>query len=397
MSLDKNPLITLALNEEQKPRRRAPFHPQLPVPLRARHYGTVPEESFQRTLYLEQKRTERSGKPFILMLLDGEKVFQTSRRQRVLQKILSSLVTSIRETDVIGWFKENFTVGVVFTEVGVTLAPTVPQAILSRVVTVLRRHLSSEEIDCIDITLHVFPDEWDEKKSGPPARLDLYPDLPEEKKARRVDLALKRCFDIVGSMLGLIILAPLFALIAVLIKLTSEGPVFFRQVRVGRYGREFTLLKFRTMEDSSKSTLHEDYVRRFISGKACLGENELAQAPVYKLVDDPRVIRVGKFLRRSSLDELPQLFNVLRGEMSLVGPRPPIPYECDVYKSWHRRRVLEAKPGITGLWQVDGRSQTTFDEMVRLDLRYARSWSLWLDLKILLKTPGAVLSGHGAY
>ena len=118
---------------------------------------------------------------------------------------------------------------------------------------------------------------------------------------------------------------------------------------------------------------------------------------VFKIVNDPRVTPLGHFLRRSSLDEFPQFWNVLRGEMSLVGPRPPLPYEVARYKRWHRRRVLEAKPGITGLWQVTGRSRTTFDEMVRLDLRYARSYSLWTDLKILLATPRAVCSGKGAH
>jgi lipopolysaccharide/colanic/teichoic acid biosynthesis glycosyltransferase len=166
---------------------------------------------------------------------------------------------------------------------------------------------------------------------------------------------------------------------------------------VGQYGKKFTFLKFRTMHAHNNSSIHEDYVRRFISGKVNSRISDRGQPPVYKLVHDPRVTRLGRFLRKTSLDELPQFINVLKGEMSLVGPRPPIPYECDVYDLWHRRRVLEAKPGITGLWQVNGRSKTTFDEMVRLDLRYARSWSLWLDLKILLKTPQAVLFGEGAF
>jgi lipopolysaccharide/colanic/teichoic acid biosynthesis glycosyltransferase len=203
--------------------------------------------------------------------------------------------------------------------------------------------------------------------------------------------------DVTGSLIGLILLSPLLALIAALIKLTSSGPVFFRQTRVGQCGEEFTFLKFRTMYVSNSSSIHEDFVRRFISGKAISNKGDRGDPSVYKLVNDPRVTRVGKFLRRTSLDELPQLLNVLKGEMSLVGPRPPIPYECDVYELWHRRRVLEAKPGITGLWQVSGRSRTSFDDMVRLDLRYARSWSLWLDIKILLKTPHVVLSGEGAY
>ncbi|MGD1102241.1 MAG: sugar transferase [Terriglobia bacterium] len=331
------------------------------------------------------------------MLLEGEKLFQPDRRQRALQSTLSSLSNSARETDVTGWFRENSVVGVIFTEVGSPDASTFPGAILERVVAALRQNLNSEEVDSIDITLHVFPDKWDEKKPGPPARLDLYPDLREQKGFRRVGLVLKRMFDVGGSLITLILLSPLLALIAALIKLTSKGPVFFRQTRVGQYGKNFTFLKFRTMYARNNSSIHEDYIRRFISGKAYLNEGEPGQSPVYKLVGDPRVTRVGRFLRRSSLDELPQLLNVLTGEMSLVGPRPPIPYECDVYELWHRRRVLEAKPGITGLWQVNGRSKTTFDDMVRLDLRYARSWSLWLDIKILLKTPQAVLFGEGAY
>jgi lipopolysaccharide/colanic/teichoic acid biosynthesis glycosyltransferase len=120
-------------------------------------------------------------------------------------------------------------------------------------------------------------------------------------------------------------------------------------------------------------------------------------AKVYKITDDPRVTRVGRFLRKTSLDELPQFWNVLKGEMSLVGPRPPIPYELESYRTWHKRRILEVKPGITGLWQIYGRSRTTFDEMVRLDLRYARTWNLFLDLKILVQTPRAMFSGEGAY
>jgi lipopolysaccharide/colanic/teichoic acid biosynthesis glycosyltransferase len=146
------------------------------------------------------------------------------------------------------------------------------------------------------------------------------------------------------------------------------------------------------MRISSESTIHEQYVRKLISGDRGVPDNG-----VFKIQNDPRVTRVGRFLRKASLDELPQFWNVLIGEMSLVGPRPPLPYEVEVYDIWHRRRVLEAKPGITGLWQVTGRSRTCFDDMVRLDLHYTQSSSLWVDLKILLQTPRAVLAGDGAY
>jgi lipopolysaccharide/colanic/teichoic acid biosynthesis glycosyltransferase len=147
------------------------------------------------------------------------------------------------------------------------------------------------------------------------------------------------------------------------------------------------------MHVNADPKIHQQYVENLIQSQPRAEAKQI----VYKIVDDPRVTRIGHFLRRSSLDELPQFWNVLKGEMSLVGPRPPLPYEVARYKRWHRRRVLEAKPGITGLWQVTGRSRTTFDEMVRLDLRYARTYSVWTDVKILLATPRAVLSGRGAY
>ena len=193
------------------------------------------------------------------------------------------------------------------------------------------------------------------------------------------------------------IAAPLFLAIAVAIKLTSKGPVFFRQQRIGHFGKPFVFVKFRSMYLNNDPKIHLDYIRQLISGKAEKQPSNGNGKGVYKLTADPRVTRVGAFLRKTSLDELPQLINVLRGEMSLVGPRPPIPYEVDTYQTWHRRRVLEAKPGITGLWQVSGRSRVGFDEMVRLDVRYAMQRSFWLDLKILLLTPRAVILGDGAY
>jgi len=150
------------------------------------------------------------------------------------------------------------------------------------------------------------------------------------------------------------------------------------------------------MYTNNDPKIHRDYVERFIAGKAKEARNQSGSV-VYKIMNDPRVTPAGRWLRKLSLDELPQFWNVLRGDMSLVGPRPPVAYEFRVYDIWHRRRVLEVKPGVTGLWQVSGRSRTSFDDMVRLDLRYSQSWSLWLDLKILAATPRAVFTGDGAY
>lgn len=158
-------------------------------------------------------------------------------------------------------------------------------------------------------------------------------------------------------------------------------------------GRPFRMIKFRSMYANAGHGIHQDYVKWFITAS---DRQKGANGQVYKLQGDPRITPVGRFLRRSSLDELPQFWNVLTGEMSLVGPRPPLPFEVEQYQPWHRRRVLDAMPGVTGLWQVKGRSRTTFDEMVRLDLRYARRPSIWNDIKILAATPRAVVTGKGA-
>jgi exopolysaccharide biosynthesis polyprenyl glycosylphosphotransferase len=196
-------------------------------------------------------------------------------------------------------------------------------------------------------------------------------------------LFVKRAIDMVGSAVALVILSPLFALLAVAIKLDSPGPVFFRQRRVGLNGREFTLVKFRSMITGAENQL-----------AALRQKNEMA-GPVFKMRDDPRVTRVGRLLRRASLDELPQLWNVFRGEMSLVGPRPPLPLEVQAYQRWQRRR-LSVKPGLTCVWQVSGRNEIDFDRWMELDLHYIDTWSLWTDFKIILKTIPVVLMGRGA-
>lgn len=198
------------------------------------------------------------------------------------------------------------------------------------------------------------------------------------------NLALKRAIDVVVSATILLFLSPLILLTAALIKLESPGPALFRQTRIGRNGNPFTLYKFRSMRPEAEEELSEVH-----------DLNE-AEGVFFKIRKDPRCTRVGKVLRRFSLDELPQMYNILRGEMSLVGPRPALPKEVERYKEWHRQR-LGVPPGLTGLWQVMGRSNLTFDEMVMLDLFYNENWSLWLDLKIMLMTIPTVLSGRGAY
>jgi lipopolysaccharide/colanic/teichoic acid biosynthesis glycosyltransferase len=202
--------------------------------------------------------------------------------------------------------------------------------------------------------------------------------------------------DILISVIALIVLSPLFIFISLAVKLTSKGSVLFKQQRVGQFGVVFTCIKFRSMEVVNDPGIHREYMERFISGDVHTGESRNIEKPFYKIRRDQRVTRVGAILRKSSLDELPQFLNVLKGEMSVVGPRPPIPYEVERYDIWHRRRVSVTKPGITGLWQVKGRSRVTFDDSVRLDLKYIDTRSMWLDIKIIFKTPWAILAGGGA-
>lgn len=203
----------------------------------------------------------------------------------------------------------------------------------------------------------------------------------------------KRLSDIIIAALTLTLLSPFWLVIALLIRFDSKGPVLYRQERVGMDGRIFVVYKFRTMRTDADSEIHREYQRKFIAGHAEANVGD-AKRPAYKLRNDPRITRVGRILRRLSLDEVPQLFNVLIGDMSIVGPRPPIPYEVEAYELRHRKR-LDIKPGLTGLWQVSGRNRLPFEEMVKLDLFYIENWSLLFDMKIILRTVLVMLRGDG--
>ncbi len=354
------------------------------------------EEAFVRMISLERKRSERSRKPFVLMLLDMNQPLGGGKSGKALEKILGALGAATRETDVTGWYKNNFIVGVMFTEIGDAERDRIVTAMIARVSETLRTHLTAEQFEQLSVSFHVFPEDWDHEATTRPSNPALYPDLSYRDEKRKVENVLKRAMDIGGSALALVALSPVFAGIAAAIKLTSKGPVFFCQQRIGQYGEPFVFLKFRSMHVNNDSGIHRQYVRKLIAGTAPANSSGENGEKIYKLTRDPRITRVGAFIRKTSLDELPQLLNVLMGEMSLVGPRPPIRYEVEAYDVWHRRRLLEAKPGITGLWQVSGRCRVKFDDMVRLDLHYARYRSPWMDLKILARTPAAVVSGDGA-
>lgn len=214
--------------------------------------------------------------------------------------------------------------------------------------------------------------------------------VADTSRQSSIEGIIKRWLDVFVAGVSLLVLAPALLVIALLVKRSGPGPVFFVQERIGKDGRPFRFYKFRTMTHNSDDAIHRQFATMFINGGGS------TDGKIYKMTDDPRVTRIGQFLRKTSLDELPQLFNVLRGEMSLVGPRPPLSYEIEQYQPWHHER-LRVLPGLTGLWQVSGRSNVTFDEMVRLDIHYINSWSLLFDLRIILRTIPVVLFGTGGY
>lgn len=354
------------------------------------------ENSFQTMIAFERKRSERSHKAYALGLIAVSDHLASAKRKLLFEKIAVALSALTRDTDLIGWYRTGSVLGIIFTDILTREKSAVMSAIRVRIGETLRGHLNYEQQKHLSVSLDCYPEDWRLEALRRPSNPALYPDFASRDRSRRIAIAAKRALDIAGSLVALILCAPLFLVVAIAIKMTSRGPIFFKQQRVGQYGKPFVVLKFRSMRVNNDESLHQEWFQNFYTGKATRHSTQ-GSSVSYKLPNDPRVTRVGRLLRRSSIDEVPQFINVLRGEMSLVGPRPPIPYEVDAYKPWHRGRVLQAKPGITGLWQVNGRSRVAFDEMVRLDIRYARTWSIWGDIKILLKTPAAVFSGDGAY
>jgi lipopolysaccharide/colanic/teichoic acid biosynthesis glycosyltransferase len=312
----------------------------------------------------------------------------------LVEEFASALAHATRETDVIGWHQQSHALGAIFTELEIVPDSAVLNSLRQRVRHVVEKTALPESASDLELSFHFFPEV---RPPGESPTGTLPREIYREERTKILARGIKRGIDIAGGSLALILLSPLLLAISILIKVTSQGPVLFRQTRIGQHGNQFLFLKFRSMYTGSDTALHQDYVTQFIAGKASMHKSAHGEKKAFKIMDDPRVTPLGRLLRRTSLDELPQLLNVLKGEMSLVGPRPPLPYEFTRYDLWHLRRMIDAKPGITGLWQVSGRSRTSFDEMVRLDLRYAKKWSLGLDLMILLRTPGAVISGEGAY
>jgi lipopolysaccharide/colanic/teichoic acid biosynthesis glycosyltransferase len=347
------------------------------------------EDLFRSVLIRERKRADRFDEVFAL----GTVTFSASTAPDVQAQVAAALYAATRHADIVGWLDQDAVLGVIFSDLEKPTEEVAAQ-IKARVETELAGRLSADAREQVDFQWYIHAGPGAQGADGLAETDPLLDDIRSTQERRSALDTFKRAFDFVCSLILLVLLSPLFLLLAVLVKLTSPGPVLFRQVRVGQLAKPFTMLKFRSMHTQADTALHQKFVTDFI--KSSGQSKQAGEGRFFKIVNDPRITPIGHILRKTSLDELPQIWNVLRGEMSLVGPRPPLRYELEQYRSWHWRRVLEAKPGVTGLWQVAGRSRTTFDEMVRLDLRYVRTRSLWTDIRILLATPRAVVTGKGA-
>jgi len=385
---------------------------------RNRLHGPIPIDSdtglysrnfFFHRLKEERERSKRLDQPFCLLTINLgglsmnlDPKARGKQKRRLESQLAARLVRQARIIDIAGWLDLD-TIGILMPGMQDAGAAKVQEKYLG---AIRETWPGTETLPLLnffrifsyggrDATRNDLPP-GDEPGRGT-GEESVYADVLYRTSVFSVAGGVKRSLDIVGALAALLIAWLPMLVVSVLIKLSSPGPVLFRQKRVGLMGRTFTFLKFRSMRDHADETIHKNYVTQFIHGKNDKVNNGSEESPLYKIKQDPRVTRVGHFLRKTSLDELPQLFNVLKGDMSLVGPRPPIPYETEAYRPWHRARILEARPGITGLWQVTRRSHASFDEMVRLDLRYVNNWSIWLDIKILFKTFAAVVTADGAH
>jgi lipopolysaccharide/colanic/teichoic acid biosynthesis glycosyltransferase len=346
----------------------------------------VNERLFKDVLLKERRRADRSHLPLALLLVTLDD--HQGHDETMWRAAIDAAGRATRETDILGWLRTGAMLGIILTEVHAA-DPASARQLDRRIRRELGKRLSAKHVRAFSLRLYLYPDPKAAGEEGVWPVEPLLDDIRTRESRTTVYEVIKRGVDILASGILLLALSPLLLLIALLIKSRSHGPVLFRQMRVGQRAKPFQMLKFRSMCVNADDGIHQAFVTGLISATAQTNG-------LFKIANDPRVTPIGRILRKTSFDELPQLWNVLRGDMSLVGPRPPLQYEVEQYEPWHCRRVLEAKPGITGLWQVTGRSRTTFDEMVRLDLRYARTCSLWTDIKILLATPAAVISGKGA-
>ena len=355
-------------------------------------YSLFEEEYFRYILQLEVKRSERSKRPFLLLHIDMSRLVQNYNAVQTIKDVISEIFSVTRETDIKGWVRSEEVLGIIFLEYD----NESDEIISKKINDSLKELLDPSEYSLISVNSIKFPEdisingEIDFKKW-----IQIYNDTAFLRSQEKFPALCKRCIDIAGSLLCILLFSPVFIIASVLIKCTSKGAVFFKQTRMGENGRQFTMLKFRTMEENNNESIHKQFIQEFIHSSSNSDDDDTDRT--YKIIDDPRVTKIGKWLRKTSMDEIPQFFNVLLGDMSIVGPRPAIPYEVEEYDIWHKRRMIGVKPGITGFWQVNGRSRTDFNNMVRMDIQYTNHWTPVMDLFLILKTPFSLLSAKGAY
>ena len=397
-------------------KRRLLFYIRRCVPLGRKKAvrGVLAQERFNAIILREKARADRNQHPFSLLLFNTAIPETNSIGVQYLADVLAK---RIRLTDEVGWF-DNKCIGV--------LLPDTPSAGAKSLADDICKAITTKTSPP-EYTVHTYPSTWFNNGNGHLAQLHFADSYLEHKitTSRALSVptkdadggkdmfgthltstdttlscvalpqateryllyplpAWKRAMDVIFALLGLVVLSPILLLVAIIVKTVSPGPVFFKQQRIGHWGKPFKMWKFRTMHSNADTYNHKNHVSQLINGEG-------SDKPMTKLDDDPRIIKFGKILRETCIDELPQLINVLMGEMSLVGPRPPLSYEVEKYSQWNYAR-FDAVPGITGLWQVSGKNRLTFFEMMRLDIQYLRKMSLWLDIIILLKTPLAIVS-----
>ena len=343
------------------------------------------DTGFLKQLRLEMLRAQRSNSALSIILLALDK--EISDASIAMTEVLNLVRVNTRDIDIIGFVNEK------------TIAILLPYTNEEGAKATCGKLVSVNKHTHFSTAIATYPDKIFESlvKNGCIQSDAFFFDLYDSMDGISwFQSKLKSGIDIVGSVICILALMPIMLITALVIKVTSPGPVIFKQLRLGKQGIPFTFYKFRSMYVNIDDQIHREYTRNLISGQQKEINHGSEENPFYKIKSDPRITRVGKIIRKTSIDELPQFFNVLKGEMSLVGPRPALSYEVEKYKPWHLRRILEVKPGITGLWQVQGRSIVGWDDSVRLDIQYIKKKSLIFDLKILLRTVKVVLCCKGA-
>ena len=356
-----------------------------PLPAQGPLRNGLPVNQFLHDLHREMRRADRSRTPLSLMLYRPSS--ESTNEGGDADHLLELLHRVKRETDIVGLIGDD-TVAV--------LCPDTDEVGTRAFLRKVSAQAGNGPAASAPATA-IYPDDmFDALASGTDPLPSTHPFVVSADSSRgEHGYRGKRLLDILGAVLAICLFAPLMLAVALAIACSSPGPVIFRQSRLGKGGVPFMFYKFRSMQARADDSIHRAYVASLIGGQLPAEPHGESRSP-FKLQADPRVTWIGRLIRKTSIDELPQLFNVLKGEMSLVGPRPPIPYEAAHYQSWHLRRVLSLNPGMTGVWQVEGRSRVTFNEMVRMDLRYLRDCSFGLDMRILLRTVLVVVRCDGA-